>query len=384
MGARLRNVLVARPAQPLGPPQDVVLCGRSAPAVGGGYQVDLSGHALLPALVNLHDHLAVNAVPGLTASAPFANSYEWARAFEPRFADPIVAAVLAIPGAIRHWHGGLKNLLCGTTTVMHHDPWHPVLERADFPVHTPRAYGWAHSLHWPYGPAVQSSFRATPRDVPWFIHLAEGTDEVAAHELRELHDLDCLHSNTILIHGVGLDDAAISQVIQRHAALVWCPASNRRILGRTLPQRHLRALFDAGRLALGTDSRLSGSRDLLEELRAARSMSDFSAHELSQLVTVRAQRLLGSSPARQDFIVLRRHSADPFEDLLQASRRHLRAVIRDGEPLLTDPDFEGWFERRGIAYTPIVLDAQPKLCARTVLSLLRGPHPTLEPGLRVP
>jgi cytosine/adenosine deaminase-related metal-dependent hydrolase len=70
---------------------------------------------------------------------------------------------------------------------------------------------------------------------------------------------------------VGLDEEDTERLLSLGAGLVWCPTSNLKILGRTLdPRRRV----DAGRLALGTDSRLSGSRDLLDELRAARDASD--------------------------------------------------------------------------------------------------------------
>ena len=54
------------------------------------------------------------------------------------------------------------------------------------------------------------------------------------------------------------------------------------MLGRTLDPR---ALADAGRLALGTDSRLTGSRDLLDELRVAAAEQRPAAAELLRLVT---------------------------------------------------------------------------------------------------
>jgi hypothetical protein len=153
------------------------------------------------------------------------------------------------------------------------------------------------------------------------------------------------------------------------------------VLGKTLTPQRLRALYAAGRLALGTDSRLSGARDLLEELRIAAAHSDFSARELLQLVTVHARRLLHAAPARDDVIVFRRTSADPFADLLGLTRGDLRMVIRNGEPLITDLDFEEWFVKRSIPCTQVLLDGHPKLCASAILSPDGVAHPGLEPGL---
>jgi hypothetical protein len=275
----------------------------------------------------------------------------------------------------------LKNALCGATTVMHHDPEQPVFDLPGFPARVVRPYGWAHSLHWRYGPPVVQSFRSTPEDIAWFIHLAEGIDAVAAHELHELQMLHCLRSNTVLIHGVGLSDTDIVRVIGSGAAMVWCPSSNISVLGRTLELHRLRTLYAAGRLTLGTDSRLSGAGDLLDEMRVAAEHSDFSPRELLQLVTTSARRLLRAQPARDDIIVFRSRSADPFRDFLQLGRHELRAVVRNGEPVIADPDFEDWFGQRSIPCTQVVLDGQRKLCASAMLSPDGMPRAQLERGL---
>ena len=343
--------------------------------------MDLPDHAVLPALVNAHDHLHQNSVPPLPTSKPFGNSYDWAAAFASHFETAAVKRALAVPRRLRHWQGALKNALCGATTVMHHDPPHASFDLPGFPVRTLRPYGWAHSLHWRYGPPVADSFRNTPADVGWFIHIAEGTDEIAAGELRELQALDCLRANTILIHGVGLDDEDIRQVVARGARLVWCPTSNLTILGKTVEPHRLRTLFARGQLLLGTDSRLSGSLDLLAELRAAARLCDFTARELVQLVTVMAQRLLHPGPMEDNFIVFRRHSADPYRDLLDVRRGELRAVIRAGQPLIADLDFEPLFVQRRIDFEQVFLDGQSKLCARALIAPEGALHAALEPGL---
>jgi hypothetical protein len=148
-----------------------------------------------------------------------------------------------------------------------------------------------------------------------------------------------------------------------------------------LSAAQLRALFDAHSLSLGTDSRLSGSRDLLDELRVAAAHSDFSARELLRLATVNARKLLRAAPAPDDVILFRRQSADPFDDVLRLSRAELRAVVRDGEPLIADPDFEPWFESRGIPYTEVCLDGYRKLCASGLLWPPGRPQAQIEPGL---
>ena len=261
---------------------------------------------------------------------------------------------------------------------MHHDRPHGTLQCANYPVRVPRSCGWAHSLHWGYGPDVVARFRAAAA-TPWFIHLAEGTDALAGGELQELRQLGCLGANTVLVHGVGLDDADVSDIVRAGARVIWCPVSNLSMLGQTIAPHRLRALHAAGCLALGTDSRLTGARDLLEELKVAAAHSDFSPRELLQLVTVRARQLLRTAPC-DDYVIFGDPGADPFRGLLGLQRAQLRAVVRRGEPLITDPDFADWFAAAGVPCTAVWLDGAPKLCRSDAL----GAQETAwlaEPGL---
>jgi cytosine/adenosine deaminase-related metal-dependent hydrolase len=282
------------------------------------------------------------------------------------------------------------------TTVQHHDPWRRTLGDPDYPVRVVREFRWSHSLGLglagamaapAYGPPVLESFAATPPGQPWIIHLAEGTDGVAAAELSRLDALGCLSASTVLVHGVGLGTADVERIIERGAAVIWCPSSNLAILGRTLEPRRL---FDAGRLALGSDSRLSGARDLLSELKIGAAHSDLTARELLQLVTSDAARVLrlplaGGLAAGQyaDLIVLRDQGGDPYRQLLQAERAQLRAVVRDGAPTIADPDFAAWFAAGGLAVLRVQLDGVAKLLARACLGSAGEAVARMEAGLEL-
>jgi cytosine/adenosine deaminase-related metal-dependent hydrolase len=376
----LRNVSVACPADGSVVVRDLYLSSPVRPTPA--FEIELHDHVVLPALVNAHDHLHQNSVPPLPLATPFRNSYEWAAAFREHFDDAAVKAAMSRPLRARLWHGGLKNALCGATTVMHHDPAHETFDVTSFPVRVSQPYTWAHSLHLGYGPDVVASFCAAPPQVPWFIHLAEGTDSLAAGELQELRQLGCLSGSTVLIHAVGLRDADVVDILRAGAGVVWCPSSNLSLLGQTITPRRLRALFEAGCLALGTDSRLTGARDLLAELEVAAAHSDFSPRELLQLVTERALRLLRTTEAA-DCIVVRDRAVDPFGAFVGLQRAQLRAVVRGGEPFITDPDFAQWFDTLGIACTAVLLDGQPKLCRSDALSCRGEPTGLVEPGFTV-
>lgn len=369
----------------------------SASAQRDAWRISLADHLVFPGLVNAHDHLHLNGFPRVPLAAPFPNSYAWIKAFQPHLADLATSAANAPSRAQRHYHGALKNLLAGTTTVQHHDPWRPELGEAWFPARVQRNYHWSHSLGMGlggvepyglplYGPGVRESFAATPAGEPWIIHLAEGTDADAAAELSRLEALGCLADNTLLVHGVGLKPSDQEKVIGYGAGVIWCPSSNLAILGRTLEPRRL---FAAGRLALGTDSRLSGARDLLEELKIARAHGSLTPRELVSLVTRDGARLLrmplvGDLEAgyHADLIVLRDTGGDPYQQLLCATRADLRAVVRGGTPALADPDFAEWFAVCGVETVGARLDGREKLLARPYA---RGavPDPLPESGLEL-
>jgi cytosine/adenosine deaminase-related metal-dependent hydrolase len=358
--------------------------GRVGDAPGGmPFRVDLRGHRIFPGLINGHEHLQVNAVPALREGAPFPNSYAWIQAFQAHFEDADVVAALRVPKDVRLRHGALKNLLAGVTCVVHHDPWHAVLDADDFPVSLLRDHGWSYALDGPdFGPPVSASYRSTPADRPWMIHLAEGTDAVAAAELGKLDALGCLGSNTVLIHGVGLHAADIDRVIARGAAVVWCPGSNRALLGSTLDPRRLQA---AGRLALGSDSRLSGCRDLLGEMSDIAARGTLSGSAVLGLVTTDAARIfrLGlhgslATGAPADLVIVRDRDGLAADSLVGLARSDLRAVVRNGMPCVADPDFAEWFEAAGVDTIAVGLDGRPKLMAR---GLFDTDVLALEPGL---
>ena len=348
------------------------------------YRVDLRDHLIFPGLINAHEHLHVNSVPPLKTGAPFPNSYAWIAAFQAHFEEPAVIAALQVPKELRLRHGALKNLLAGTTFVVHHDPWHPALDATNFPVALLRDYGWSYALGWPgYGPPVQQSFAATPTDQPWLIHLAEGTDATAQAELAQLDQLRCLAANSVLVHGVGLREQDIDRVIASDAAVVWCPSSNRALLGRSLDPRRLCA---AGRLALGSDSRLSGARDLLDEMRGIAARGELSPAQLLGLVTTQAARILrlpsrGSlAPGMPADLVIVEDRGGEARSLVEIERSQIRAVVRDGVPRIADPDFAEWFAATGMAAVPVMLDGKPKLLAGP---LAEPALIALEPGLEL-
>jgi len=369
--------------------------------------IDLKGAVVLPGLINAHDHLELNHYGRLKARDVYQNATEWIADLRPRLtADPAVRAGRAHPLVERLFVGALKNLLAGVTMVAHHNPFYPELRRT-LPIRVVRRYGWAHSFSLEREPAgargepggdVARRWQATPADAPFMVHLAEGVDADASAELPRLEALGCLKPNTVIVHGVAIDGSGWRRVAQAGAGLVWCPASNTFLFGRTARVRDLLDANDrAPGAALGTDSRVTGSRDLLDELRAAREAALVSPSELLAMVTTRAAALLRQPragriavggpadlvviPPLAERVCLNADTAHvPGDALLAASRRDVRLVMIEGRPLVGDRDLAPVFQARRVTARPLRVDTAAKLADSGLVRRIAG-CPIAEPGV---
>ena len=75
-----------------------------------------------------------------------------------------------------------------------------------------------------------------------------------------------LDANTVLVHGLALDNDGVETLIARQASLILCPSSNY-FLFATLPD--IAQLSRIPLVALGSDSPLTATGDLLDELAFA-------------------------------------------------------------------------------------------------------------------
>jgi cytosine/adenosine deaminase-related metal-dependent hydrolase len=363
----------------------------------GDAVIDAAGAVVLPGLINAHDHLELNHYGQLKGRDRYANAAEWIDDLRPRLsADEAIRRGRAHPLGERLFVGALKNLLAGVTMVAHHNPFYAELRRT-VPIRVVRRYGWAHSFELERQPAgargepggeIAARWRATPADAPFMVHLAEGVDAAACGELARLEALGCLQPNTVLVHGVAIDDVGWQRVARAGAGMVWCPASNVFLFGRT---PNVRALLDRNgggpRIALGTDSRITGSRDLLEELRVARATAAVTAEELFAMVTRNAASLLHQPRAGRiavglpvDLTMIAAGGSAPLETLLAATRRDVRLVVVDGRPLVGDPDLLPAFEARRVTPRPMRVDGAAKIGDSGLVRRIAG-CPIVEPGV---
>ena len=359
--------------------------GLGTPPQRGDLIIDVGAAVVMPGLINAHDHLELNSFQRLKWRAQYVNVREWIADFQPRFrTDPALALARPETLADRVWVGGLKNLLSGVTTACHHNPLHAPLKRR-FPIRVTCNVGIGHSLQID-GAGLAESRRRTPAAWPWIVHAAEGVDAEARTEVDRLDSLGCLGENTVLVHGVALDARAAERVLAAGGALVWCPTSNEFLFGATAD---VTPFSRQGRVALGTDSRLSGAGDLLDELRAALQTRQLSAESLVRAVTSDAASVLRLRDAgtlavgtRADLVVLRRRASDPFDSVVAATRADVRLTMVEGVPLFGGPEMRPVFAARWQQCTAVTVDGADRLMAAWIAR--RVARMSLrEPGLEV-
>jgi cytosine/adenosine deaminase-related metal-dependent hydrolase/ubiquinone/menaquinone biosynthesis C-methylase UbiE len=304
-----------------------------------GTSIDLDGFLVLPGLVNAHDHLEFALFPRLGRGG-YRNSVEWAQDIHESHRSTIETQ-RAVPKKVRLWWGGIRNVLCGVTTVCHHNPYEADVFDDDFIVRVVRNFGWVHSLAFDSDAITKA--RATPADQPFILHLAEGIDEQSSAELTKLWNAQILTDRTVLVHGLGLDDAGLALLRSVHASLIWCPTSNTFLFGRTLASTTINALTS---VALGNDSPLTARGDLLDEIRFAHEILGLDANSLYRMTTLEAARILRlrngegriDTASRADFFAVRDTGASPAERLLSLSWRDVQLVVIGGRVQLASPE----------------------------------------------
>lgn len=319
---------------------------------------------IFPGLVDGHNHTQYNYLPPWSPSPPvqFQRRDQWAARADYKAHTQSVNANETEFGCQQVKYGELRALLGGTTTLQGTGSTNRRCYRTL--VHNAE-YGnelGADKMRTNI-PGVDSVNAADAATIAagmadgsisaYVIHLAEGIDEPSRKEFDTLVQKKLLAAATVVIHGTALGAAELQQMGKAGAKLVWSPLSNLQLYGKTTD---IKGALEAGiRVALAPDWTLSGSADLLGELKVAASYSRDSlaglltARQLTEMVTSTAADVLalGDVVGRlkpgllADLLVLRDQGQDAYETLVAARSQDVQLVVvagrlRYGDPRLMD------------------------------------------------
>jgi len=223
---------------------------------------------------------------------------------------------------------------------------------------------FAHSPYTCFAQTLQGAKQmATERQVPFFIHVAESSQELemirkplGTSPIRHLAALGLLDPQTICIHCVWLDDEDLSLLAKHQAAVVICPQSHLK-LASGLAQAS--AMIERGiRVGLGTDGCASNNSldmfremDIFSKTQKLRTLepTSLSAREALRCATLTNAEILGLEKTGQlipgytaDLILLDMHQPHLTpcynQDLLVYSARgaDVQSVIIDGRLVMRD------------------------------------------------
>jgi len=181
----------------------------------------------------------------------------------------------------------------------------------------------------------------------YLLHLAEGTQEKANKHFRALQlpsSMGYAITDALVgIHSVGLFPDDFRILGQHKGGMVWSPMSNFLLYGVTAD---IAAAKEHGVLiGLGSDWTPSGSKNMLEELKVAKLVSEqkggiFNDEELCRMTNTNAAQLLKwqdhlgtlAPEKKADFIVLSGKGEDEYKRLVEARESSVIWTVIGGVP----------------------------------------------------
>jgi 5-methylthioadenosine/S-adenosylhomocysteine deaminase len=331
---------------------------RSAPPPPGFEDVKpvASGGTLYPGLIELHNHIAYNALRLWDVPKLFTNRDQWNRVPDYRKLVSGPMQVLGpseelMPAVVRYVE--CKALVAGTTTTQGIELFSNQgarryyrgivrnVENTDDPA-LPDAECKISDVE---ATSAQGFLNRLLKRKCFILHLSEGTDEAARRHFLALRfgRRWAITDSLTGIHCAALKREDFRVMGRRHASMVWSPLSNLLLYGDTARVKEARA---AGlRVGLGSDWSPTGSKNLLGELKVAKLVSDEEGvfdddREIVAMATREAARILRWDEAlgtleagkRADMLLLEDGNGDPYRALLRADERDVRLVTVGGVP----------------------------------------------------
>lgn len=317
----------------------------------------ISGVVGYPSFINSHDHLIGNWTPRAGKNNPYTSTDIWVEEMKKSEAVLERNKIWINDGSFNLMKehapllaklGCYKNIFSGCSVVQDHAPNQSTDYYDLFPINILQKYTQCHSLsmgNWWGGKSAVEEWHDSKGEIPFILHLAEGDDEVARADFQKLIEQNLLHSNTLIIHGISLSKNEIAACAEAGASICICPTSNIFLIGKTID---VDACLETGvNLVLGTDSTLSGSNNLLEEMKYLHKLHpQIPPGIIFAMVTQNAEYAL-KIPSRSsdkdqtcsDLLLLKEKHTDPFKNILECGMEDIELLIHKGKPIYGNYDF---------------------------------------------
>ncbi len=389
MNWEMKNVTIVSP-ESVQNRANVIIKGKKIAAAGRNAKIDeellsidCSDLLAFPGFIDCHDHLLGTYWPRVGDRRPYLNWLEWDNDLK---SAPVYAERQQIDSADLYQMGGYRHLLCGVTSVQDHIP-HFVRElfAKNMPIKIVSQFAMAHSvtsfaLAWGDGIEKEHAL-AVQRNIPFITHCSEGFDTETIHSVETLHKRGALSKQTVLVHGIALSDHDIELLAENACHVVWCPVSNLYMFSRTAPVKKL--LEKGVNVVLGTDSPMSGSVNLFEELTVAKEYyaeaygKDIPDKLLLQMLTTGAAKAMclpdyGEIADNKvaDLVLLDGDPQDPYSAFTGMNYENIKLVVIDGRPKYASEEFISVFEAMNIPFQKILVNGHRKILDGDVLGLL--------------
>ena len=319
-----------------------------------------------PGLINSHDHLDFNLFPK-TGNRIYNNYTEWGKEIHDQN-KKIINAVLKIPQHLRTQWGLYKNLLNGITTVVNHGE---KLKINNNLINVIQNNYCLHSIQFEKNWKLKLN-RIFAKNKPFVIHVGEGTDDASHREIDELIKWNLFKRKIIGVHGVAMNEEQATAF----EALVWCPASNYFLLNNTAAIDKLKTKTS---ILFGTDSTLTASWNLWEQLRLARNTLLMTDAELFDSITQAAattwklNSIASIEVNRQaDIIVANSNNKNGFDAFYSLNPEDFQLIMHKGEIRLFDEQI-----KNQLSATNLSIAAFSKICINGKVKYVYGDVPTL-------
>ncbi len=322
-----------------------------------------TGGTVLPGLIELHNHIAYNALPLWRVPKAYTNRDQWGNtsAYQQLVTGPmktIGEATELLPALVRYVE--CKALVGGVTTTQGIALFSAPGIRRYYRGIVRNIEETGDKLLPEAGTRIADVDASDPqaflaeieKKTCFLLHLSEGTDPAAHAHFQALQlpgNKWAIAPSLAGIHCVALAPADFEVMARHGASMVWSPFSNLLLYGQTA---NLAAAIAAGTaIGLGSDWSPSGSKSLIGELKVARVYSQNDGdlvgdEQLVRLATSAGAEILGWDKTvgslevgkRADLVVIAgQNDASPLTPLFAGDERAVQLVAINGTPRYGTP-----------------------------------------------